>query len=175
MDQRSPKLFTYKSRNSGMQIMPHGKRASQLQNQARSKQRPEYVVEDQIGFQMRAAMQRHTAIFSSRMINNFTQTQLAVLAKLLEIGSATQNHLGRLVYLDPVTTMGVVDRLRRRGFVHTVNDPADRRRRAVSLTEAGVRVTRSAIKIGTEITALTLAPLTVQERRTIARLLKKLG
>ncbi|MCC6891003.1 MAG: MarR family transcriptional regulator [Hyphomicrobiales bacterium] len=133
-----------------------------------------YVVEEQIGFLLRVAMQRHTMLFTSRMSDNITQTQLAVLGKLMEIGSCTQNHLGRLVYLDPVTTMGVVDRLRKRGFVQTSNDPGDRRRRTVSLTDSGFRATRSATKIGTEITKLTLAPLTTRERQTIARLLKKL-
>lgn len=133
-----------------------------------------YAVEEQIGFLLRAAMQRHTTLFFSRMPDNVTQTQLAVLGKLLEIGSCTQNHLGRLVCLDPVTTMGVVDRLRKRGLVQTTNDPGDRRRRTVSLTDTGLRVTKLAIKIGTEITALTLAPLTLRERQTIARLLKKL-
>ena len=47
---------------------------------------PPYVLDDQIGFLLRVAMQRHTAIFMSQMADKLTQTQFAALAKLLEVG-----------------------------------------------------------------------------------------
>jgi MarR family transcriptional regulator, lower aerobic nicotinate degradation pathway regulator len=134
-----------------------------------------YVLDEQAGFLLRVAMQRHTAIFMSRMIEGLTQTQFAALAKLLEVGPCSQNHLGRLIYLDAATIKGVVDRLSARGFVTTCNDPNDRRRRAVGLSDTGRRVSKAAVRIAAEITAATLAPLASGERRTIARLLKKLG
>ena len=90
---------------------------------------PEYMLDDQIGFRLRIAMQRHTSIFMSQMIEDLTQTQFAALAKLLEVGACSQNHLGRLIYLDASTIKGVVDRLRLRGLVATCNDPNDRRRK----------------------------------------------
>ena len=120
-------------------------------------------------------MQRHTAIFMSRMVEGLTQTQFAALAKLFEVGPCSQNHLGRLIYLDAATVKGVVDRLRARGLVTTSADRADRRLRAVALTDAGLRVTKAAMLVAAEITAETLTPLTAEEQRTIVRLLKKLG
>jgi DNA-binding MarR family transcriptional regulator len=69
----------------------------------------------------------------------------------------------------------VVDRLGVRGFVTALADPKDRRRRAVALTERGRDVTEAAMKVAGEITAATLAPLTSDERRAVAALLKKLG
>lgn len=134
-----------------------------------------YVLDEQIGFLIRMAMQRHTSIFMSRMLEGLTQTQFAALAKLYEVGPCSQNHLGRLIYLDAATIKGVVDRLGMRGFLTALNDPADRRRRAVTLTERGREVTEAAMKIAAEITTATLAPLTAEEQRTVARLLKKLG
>src|SRR6266851_699659 len=134
-----------------------------------------YVLDEQAGFLMRVAMQRHTSIFTSRMVEALTQTQFAALAKLLEVGPCSQNHLGRLIYLDAATIKGVVDRLSARGFVTTCNDPNDRRRRAVGLSDTGRRVSKAAVRIAAQITAATLAPLALGERRTIARLLKKLG
>src|SRR3972149_3089327 len=65
-----------------------------------------YVLDEQVGFLMRVAMQRHTAIFMSRMIEALTQTQFAALAKLYEVGPCSQNHLGRLIYLDAATIKG---------------------------------------------------------------------
>lgn len=134
-----------------------------------------YVLDRQAGFLMRVAMQRHTAIFMSRMIEGLTQTQFAALAKLYEVGPCSQNHLGRLIYLDAATIKGVVDRLNLRGLLTALSDPKDKRRRAVALTAHGRDVTERAIKIATEITAETLAPLSADEQRVIARLLKKLG
>jgi len=134
-----------------------------------------YLLDEQAGFLMRIAMQRHTSIFTSRMVEGLTQTQFAALAKLHEVGPCSQNHLGRLIYLDAATIKGVVDRLGVRGFVSALADPKDRRRRAVALTDRGRAVTEEAMKVAGEITATTLAPLTAEEQRTVARLLKKLG
>jgi DNA-binding MarR family transcriptional regulator len=134
-----------------------------------------YLLDEQVGFLMRVAMQRHTAIFTSRMIEGLTQTQFAALAKLHEVGPCSQNHLGRLIYLDAATIKGVVDRLSARGLVSALADPKDRRRRAVALTAHGRAVTEQAIKVAADITAATLVPLTPEEQRTVTRLLKKLG
>lgn len=134
-----------------------------------------YQLDEQVGFLMRVAVQRHTSIFTSRMIEGLTQTQFAALAKLYEVGPCSQNHLGRLIYLDAATIKGVVDRLGVRGFVTALADPKDRRRRAVALTERGREVTQAAVLIAAEITTATLAPLTAQERSVVCELLKKLS
>ena len=124
---------------------------------------------------MRVALQRHTAIFTTRMIEGLTQTQFAALAKLAEVGPCSQNHLGRLIYLDAATIKGVVDRLGARGLLTALNDPNDRRRRAVALTDRGRQVTQAAQPVAAEITAATLAPLSAEEQRLVARLLRKLA
>jgi MarR family transcriptional regulator, lower aerobic nicotinate degradation pathway regulator len=133
-----------------------------------------YVLGAQVGFLLRVAMQRHTAIFMSRMQSGLTQTQFAALAKLHEVGPCSQNHLGRLIYLDAATIKGVVDRLRLRGLVTTCSDPTDRRRRAITLSETGRKTTVAALAAAADITAATLEPLTVKEARTMVRLLEKL-
>src|SRR6476620_4730948 len=134
-----------------------------------------YVLDDQAGFLMRVAMQRHTAIFMSRMIENLTQTQFAALAKLYEVGPCSQNHLGRLIYLDAATIKGVVDRLHLRGLLTALSDPKDRRRRAVALTDRGRRSTEAAMQVAAGITAATLTPLTAEEQRMVVKLLRKLA
>jgi len=143
--------------------------------QADPSEQGRYVLDEQGGFLMRVAMQRHTSIFTSRMIEGLTQTQFAALAKLYEVGPCSQNHLGRLIYLDAATIKGVVDRLHLRGLVTALNDPKDRRRRAVALTDRGRQVTEAAMRVAAEITAATLAPLTADEQRQISKLLRKLS
>jgi DNA-binding MarR family transcriptional regulator len=134
-----------------------------------------YVLDAQIGFLLRVTMQRHTSIFMSQMVEGLTQTQFAALAKLHEVGPCSQNHLGRLIYLDAATIKGVVDRLNARGFVTALSDPNDRRRRAVALTKRGQQVTEEAMKVAAKITADTLAPLSADERRQVLALLDRLS
>jgi DNA-binding MarR family transcriptional regulator len=134
-----------------------------------------YVLDDQVGFLLRVAMQRHTSIFSSRMLEGLTQTQFAALAKLYEVGPCSQNQLGRLIFLDAATIKGVVDRLSLRRLVTVVSDTRDRRRRAVALTARGREVTAAAITIAEEITVETLAPLSTEEQMTLRRLLHRLS
>jgi DNA-binding MarR family transcriptional regulator len=134
-----------------------------------------YLLDEQVGFLMRVAMQRHTSIFMSRMVEGLTQTQFAALAKLYEVGPSSQNHLGRLIFLDAATIKGVVDRLGARGLVTALNDPVDRRRRAVALTERGREVTQAAMVVAKDITAATLEPLSGDEQRAVVKLLNKLA
>jgi DNA-binding MarR family transcriptional regulator len=134
----------------------------------------EYRLDDQVGFLLRVAMQRHTAIFMSRIIRGLTQTQFAALAKLREVGPCSQNQLGRLIYLDAATTKGVVDRLEARGFVTARPDARDRRRRAIALTDKGRAAADAAVKVARQITRQTLVPLTAAEQRSVIRLLRKL-
>src|ERR1035441_6662870 len=84
-----------------------------------------YVLDDQVGFLLRVALQRHTSIFTTRMIEGMTQTQFAALAKLHEVGPCSQNHLGRLIYLDAATIKGVVDRLGAAGLLPPAPEPKD--------------------------------------------------
>jgi DNA-binding MarR family transcriptional regulator len=140
----------------------------------KSNAKSEYRLDDQVGFLLRVAMQRHTSIFMSRIVKGLTQTQFAALAKLREVGPCSQNQLGRLIYLDAATTKGVVDRLAARGFISVRPDAHDRRRRAIALTDAGRKVADAAVKVAREITRHTLTPLTAAEQRTAVRLLRKL-
>jgi DNA-binding MarR family transcriptional regulator len=133
-----------------------------------------YILDDQVGFLLRVAMQRHTAIFSTNMVEGLTQTQFAALAKLHEVGPCSQNQLGRLICLDAATIKGVVDRLCLRRLVTAVSDVRDRRRRAVALTPRGRELTIAALKAAQEVTAATLAPLSLDEQMQLRRLLNRL-
>src|SRR5689334_23773594 len=77
-----------------------------------------YVLEDQVGFLLRCAHQRATEVFNAVMERfAVTPTQFAALAKLDDLGSVSQNQLGRLTRMDPATVSGVVGRLIARGLV----------------------------------------------------------
>lgn len=139
--------------------------------------RPElaYVLDDQIGFLLRKAQQRHLALFAALMVEGLTAQQFATLAKLAEIGPSSQNALGRATAMDNSTINGVVGRLRERGLVATVPAPDDNRMHLVQLTDAGCALVAAALPAAHEITARTLEPLAPDERAALIALLRKLG
>lgn len=147
--------------------------ASEAPRRKPARRRHDYVLEEQVGFQLRLAMQRHTSIFVGSMV--LTQTQFATIVKLNDVGPCSQNHLARLVALDAATINGVLDRLRKRGYVSIKSDLRDGRQRVISITPAGRRAVEQAVKTAKKITAETLAPLSAAEQAQLARLLAKIS
>ncbi len=133
-----------------------------------------YLLEEQIGFMLRVASQKHGTIFSGLMLEELTPTRFAVLAKLHEKGPLPQNELGRQTAMDVATIKGVVDRLSARSLIQTRPDPRDGRKHFVELTEKGKEVVQAAIPLGLQISRETLKPLNIRERATLIRLLRKL-
>ncbi len=134
----------------------------------------EYRLQEQIGFVLRKAHQRHVAIFAAK-IGNLTPPQFAALAKLLDVGETSQSQLGSLVAMDAATVKGVIDRLKARGLVALTRREIDRRRVMVSLTREGTELVRSLVPLAEKITAETLEPLSVGEAETLLRLLSRIA
>jgi DNA-binding MarR family transcriptional regulator len=134
-----------------------------------------YRLEDQIGFLLRRAHQRHAALFHEQMIEGLTPTQFAALAKLTEGGPLSQNLLGRETAMDSATIKGVVSRLRDRGLVEARRDPTDRRRLTIVLTPEGQRLGRRCIKVAAKITEATLSPLDATDRAVLVELLDRIA
>jgi len=133
----------------------------------------EYRLQDQIGFVLRKAHQRHVAIFGSR-IADLTPPQFAALAMLHETGDTSQNQLGQLVAMDAATVKGVIDRLKARGFLTVEKDETDKRRLIVRITPEGDHAVRELVALAQEITQETLAPLSAREAETLLRLLNRI-
>jgi DNA-binding MarR family transcriptional regulator len=134
-----------------------------------------YRLDDQVGFVLRQANQRHAALFSSLMVESLTPTQWAAMSKLAEVGACSQNLLGRLTAMDAATIKGVIDRLSARGLARAIADASDARRLLVDLTPLGVEIYARAAPLAHEITARTLSPLSGDEQELLVALLKRLG
>lgn len=133
----------------------------------------DYRLDHQIGFKLRVANQKHLEIFTAAM-PDLTPRQFAVMAKLLEQGPLSQNHLGRQVAMDAATTKGVIERLLRKGYVRSVPSDNDRRRLEISLTNEGTAATHEATAIAQDISARTARNLTERELQRLLALLDKL-
>lgn len=132
-----------------------------------------YKLEEQIGFRLRLANQRHLEIFAA-MMPETTPTQFAILARLYSDGSLSQNHLGRRVGMDAATTKGVVDRLRSKGWVQSNASKTDLRRLEISLTPDGQIFAKQALNTAKSISQKTTSNLSPRETERLLALLEKL-
>lgn len=133
-----------------------------------------YVLDEQIGYVLRLASQRHAVIFQQHSVFDLTPTQFAVLVRLLDAGACSQNELGRRTAMDVATIKGVVDRLRAKGLVQLRPDPTDKRRTLISISGAPEELRTALHAAGREISRKTLKPLTAAEQKSLLGLLAKL-
>lgn len=94
-----------------------------------------------------------------------------VLAALDEFGVASQAELGRRCNMDRSDVVAAVTELAERGFVERAQDPHDRRRNTVTLTETGEQQLRRLDQALDQTQEDLLGPLAAQDRQTLTRLL----
>jgi len=135
----------------------------------------DYLLGEQVHYRLRRAHQRASSIFMDVIGDaQLTPTQWAALVTLRTEGALSQNQLGRLTYMDPATTQGVILRLVERNLVERHPDPQDRRRTSVRLTRSGQSLVGALIVNATEAHNRTLEPLSAEERATLLTLLSRL-
>ena len=98
-----------------------------------------------------------------------------VLAALEENGPASQADLGRATGSDRSDVVTTLDELVSGGLAGRAPHPTDRRRNVVTLTARGRRRLDELDRVLDDVQEAVLAPLTAAERRTLLRLLPKLG
>ncbi|MER5173659.1 MarR family transcriptional regulator [Thioclava sp. GXIMD2076] len=136
----------------------------------------DYKLDEQVGFALRKAYQRHMTIFSEHNPGGLTSMQFSTLYRLaMEPGPVSQNALGRLVAMDAATTKGVVTRLQARGLIKSEKDQVDKRRYNLSTTEEGRALLQQTLPVMKQITADTLAPLNAAESAMLLNLLSRIS
>jgi DNA-binding MarR family transcriptional regulator len=135
-----------------------------------------YVLEEQVGFLLRCAHQKASEDFNAVM-GRFavTPTQFAALAKLDDLGSVSQNQLGRLTRMDPATISGVVGRLIARGFVRQSPDARDARLVLLALTVSGRAAVLEMKAAAADVSRRTLEPLSPAEAQALVKALARIG
>jgi DNA-binding MarR family transcriptional regulator len=135
-----------------------------------------YRLEEQVGYWLRRAYQRHMAIFAGIMSDlDLTSMQFAALVRLRELKAVSQTELGRLTGMDRATISGVVARLKRRDLVLYKPDPVDKRSRIIALTSAGESLLADAMQRIDRVTDQTLEPIEPAERDNLRAILQKMA
>ena len=138
-------------------------------------EKQEYSLDEQVGYLLRLASQRHAVIFLQQISEKLTPTQFSTLMRISEGGEISQNHLGRLASMDVATVKGVVDRLKAKGLIQSRADKDDKRRSLISLSATGNALIETLKEDGARISEKTLAPLRSSERKTLINLLMKIS
>lgn len=155
-----------------------GSRAAQAARVRLNEAKPNasYHLESQVGFVLRRAHQRASSIFATHFQHaNLSPVQFAALVKIRDLGQVSQNHLGRLISMDPATIMGVVNRLVQRKLARRSADPVDRRRALIVITSEGLRLVKECEPLGHAVTKETLRNLSFEERQTLIELLSRIA
>lgn len=137
---------------------------------------PNYDLEQQIGFLLRRAYQRHTSIFQRAISDeHLTSVQFAVMVTVDKLGSSPLVQISHETAIDHATLRDIVSRLKKRRLIEVVQDSTDRRQKLVSVTSDGKKLLQLAIPAARLITEETLSPLSSCERITALKVLTKLA
>lgn len=127
------------------------------------------------GHLIRRAHQVSVAIFMEETSGfDVTPVQFAILNALLEEPGEDQVTLARRVAFDPATFGSVITRLEGRGWVRREADPADRRRKLLSVTQEGAEVAHKMKRAVGKVQQRILEPLSAAEREQLLVLLGRL-
>jgi MarR family transcriptional regulator, 2-MHQ and catechol-resistance regulon repressor len=102
-------------------------------------------------------------------------SDFATLELLLHKGPQRVNEIGRRIQLTSGSITTAVDRMETRGLVKRSADAVDRRASVVELTPKGKALIVEVFRVHKAAMDLAAAALSPAERRTLIRLLKKLG
>ena len=96
------------------------------------------------------------------------------LATLGEQGPCSQKEVATILGIDAARIVTMTDAMEQRGIVERAADATDRRRNLLSLTRSGRSLLSRAERLAQGVEAEMLAALSVAERQTIRRLLRRM-
>ena len=102
-------------------------------------------------------------------------SHFGALMSLGELGTTSQQELGRLTGVDPRNLVPILDLLEDRRLLERLPDPKDRRRHSVRLTRAGRTLLGELQESGAAVEEEMLGELSAAERKALHALLLKLA
>lgn len=101
-------------------------------------------------------------------------SQFKVLRAISESGPLGQHQLAELISIDPRNAVPLIDSLAERGLLAREVDPADRRRRVLTLTPRGQQLAAELASVATEVEQDFLSPLSQAEQQSLRQMLMSL-
>lgn len=134
-----------------------------------------YNLEDQIGYLLRKAYQRHLVIFQQHIGDSqLTAVQFSVLYTVNLFEKCSQKELVEHTAIDQATIRGIVERLIKRDLLSQYQDQQDKRKVKISITNEGRKVLADTLENAKSISEKTLEPLNPAEALALLHTLKKI-
>lgn len=131
--------------------------------------------EDCIFFQLSKANQAGSRFLGQKVSElGITPVQALVLGFLKDQDRITSGELGRRTELDSATLTGIIDRLEAAQLIERHGNPNDRRSIQVHLTEKGISLADSAVRLIAEANREFLKILADREKGDLLALIRKL-
>jgi len=124
---------------------------------------------------VRRAGQHSTTCWTRCVDSGLSAVQYAILVVLEEETSCDQQTLGNRAGFDKATGTYVIDRMSKSGLLNVATDINNRRRKLVSLTEAGKLMLNRMVGQAKSAEQMITAGLDAQDVSDLKRLLSKLG
>lgn len=135
-----------------------------------------YDFTQQVGYLLRRAYQRHTAIFQQTVPESrLTAGQFVVMLSVREHGPCEIPAILQHTGIDEASLRGIVERLKWRKLINAEHEPGDARRMVLSLTAEGREIVEQTVPHAQQITELTFGDLNPQERATLVSLLERIS
>jgi DNA-binding MarR family transcriptional regulator len=110
-----------------------------------------------LGFVLRDAERRYTKLFERRAHSlGLTLTQCRALVFLAGNEFATQRELARMIEVEPMSLVRILDHMESQGWVRRLETPGDRRSRRLQITPAAEPVLAQIMDIVTDTRAQAL-------------------
>ena len=123
---------------------------------------------------IRRALQTHTALWHEHVSSETTSVQYGVLFFLNEHGELGQRELMDLAQLDKSSLAELLRRMESQGSVETRRDAVDKRRKTVTLTDAGRELFEQLRPAALQVNEMLTGNLSDPEKQSLDRLLAKI-
>ncbi|WP_342323777.1 MarR family transcriptional regulator [Kosakonia sp. BYX6] len=122
---------------------------------------------------LRQLFQQHTSRWQ-QALPELTKPQYAVLRSIADNPGIEQVALTEAAVSTKATLAEMLSRMENRGLVRRENDPADKRRRFVYLTNEGEALLAASIPLGNSVDKAFLGRLDAHEQAAFSALIKKM-
>ncbi len=122
---------------------------------------------------LRQLFQQHTSQWQ-QALPELTKPQYAVMRSIAENPGIEQVALTEVAVSTKATLAEMLSRMESRGLVRRENDPADKRRRFIYLTQEGERLLASSIPVGNGVDQAFLGRLSAEEQTAFSALIRKM-
>ena len=123
----------------------------------------------------RANARAHTLLAEALAAEGVRGYHVRILAALDQYGPSSQADIGRRTGIDTSDVVVTLDELTAAGLAARTRDPRDARRNIVMLTDEGRERLERLLGVVDEVQERVLEPLSATERKSLLRLLRKLG